>query len=93
MTPVSKQGGEIVKSLPRAPWFLIETLEREGGSTIDFEYIKNPYSDVKSRRGLLVGKWILGRKPDQVAVVRMGNNAAFVLLEESGVEIVVSEGE
>jgi len=90
MTPVSRQGGEIVESLTRAPWFLIETLEREGGSTIDFEYVKNPYSDVRSRRGLLVGKWILGRKPDQVAVARKGDNAAFVLLEESGVEIVVS---
>ena len=93
MTPVSKQGGEIVESLTRAPWFLMEILEGEGGSTIDFEYVKNPYSNVKSRRGLLVGKWILGRKPDQVAVARKGNNAAFVLLEESGVEIVVSEGE
>jgi len=91
MTPVSKQGGEIMENLTRAPWFLMEILAREGGSTIDFEYVKNPYSDVKSRRGLLVGQWILGRKPDQVVVARKGDNAAFVLLEESGVEIVVSE--
>ena len=92
MTPVGAQGGEIEASLTRAPWFLMETLDRGSGSTIDHEYVQNPYCEAGTRRGLLVGKWILGRKPDQVVVVRKNTGTAFVLLEESGVEIVVSKG-
>ena len=93
MTPVREQGGEIDGRLARAPWFLMETLERESNKILDREYVQNPYAAVTAKRGLLVGKWLLGRKPDQMVVVQKGDNAAFVLLEESGVEIVVSEGE
>jgi cation diffusion facilitator family transporter len=92
MTPVRAQGGEIEESLTRAPWFLVESLDRESGSTIDHEYVQNPYCEAGTRRGLLVGKWILGRKPDQVVVLMKDENTAIVLLEESGVEIVVSKG-
>lgn len=91
MTPVQNQRGEIAESLTRAPWFLVEAIERGGGSTIDFEYVKNPYATVRAKRGLLVGKWLLGRKPDQVVVYEKSENAAFVLLEESGVEIILSD--
>ncbi len=93
MTPVREQGGEIEESLTQAPWFLVETLDRESGSTIDHEYVQNPYCEAGTRRGLLVGKWLLGRKPNQVVVVRKNKGTASVLLEESGVEIVVSKGE
>jgi cation diffusion facilitator family transporter len=92
MTPVRAQGGEIEESLTRAPWFLVESLDRESGSTIDHEYVQNPYCEAGTRRGLLVGKWILGRKPDQVVVLMKDENTAIVLLEESGVEVVVSKG-
>lgn len=92
MTPVRAQGGEIEESLTRAPWFLVESLDRESGSTIDHEYVQNPYCEAGTRRGLLVGKWILGRKPDQVVVLMKDENTAIVLLEESGVEIVVLKG-
>lgn len=90
MTPVQAAGGEIEESLTRAPWFLVETLDRESGSTIDHEFLQNPYCRSMARRGLLVGKWIMGRKPDQVVVTRKNGGTAFVLLEESGVEIIVS---
>jgi len=91
MTPVRERGGAIEESLTRAPWFLVESLDRGSGSTIDHEYVQNPYCEAKAKRGLLVGKWILGRKPDQVVVSRQNEGTAFVLLEESGVEIIVSD--
>jgi len=89
MTPIRSKGGRTADSLTRAPWFLAETLDRESGSKIDHEYVPNPYCQSKARRGLLVGKWILGRKPDQVVVPRRNESTALVLLEESGVEIIV----
>ena len=89
MTPVLEKGGDIDGRLTRAPWFLLETLDRESGKAIANDYIQNPYAEVRSKRGLLVGKWLLGRKPDQLAVLEKKDNAATALLEESGVEIVV----
>lgn len=93
MTPVRDKGGEIDAHFARAPWFLVETLDRKSGKTLDHDYVQNPYAAVNTKRGLLVGKWLLGRKPDQVAVLRKDENAAMVLLEESGIEIVVLKGE
>jgi cation diffusion facilitator family transporter len=91
MTPVQAREGEIEEHLACAPWFLVETLDRDSGKILDREYIQNPYAEECTRRGLLVGRWILGRKPDQVAVAKKEENAAMALLEESGVDIVVSE--
>ena len=90
ITPVKQPGGDIHESLTQAPWFLLESIDRESGSTIDYRYVQNPYLQVHSKRGLLVGKWILGRKPDQVVVNRKSEGTAFILLEEAGVDIITS---
>ena len=91
MTPVRAQGGEIEESLTRAPWFLVESLDRESGSTIDHEYVQNPYCEAGARRGLLVGKWITGAQARPGGCRQKKHGHGFCAAGRVGVEIMVSK--
>jgi hypothetical protein len=54
----------------KAPWFCVETVERDSNEISGREYVQNPYWNAETKRGFLVGKWLLGFKPDQVLVAR-----------------------
>jgi hypothetical protein len=41
-------------------------------------------------KGLLVGRWLLGLKPDQVVVSEIKKGTAAVLLKEAGVEPILA---
>lgn len=87
ITPVDAYEGQTVMHFSRAPWFLMETIERDKG-TIDVRYLKNPYLAAESRRGIHLGGWLLKQKPDQVVVCGEKEGAAVKLLREAGVEIL-----
>ena len=42
-------------------------------------------------KSLLVGRWLLGLKPDQVAVAEIKEGTAAVLLKEAGVELILAK--
>ncbi|MBW2564892.1 MAG: hypothetical protein JRE29_12825, partial [Deltaproteobacteria bacterium] len=54
------------------------------------EYIRNPHWQAETKKGFLVGKWLLGFKPDQVVVVEKKEGTAAALLSEAGVELLLS---
>jgi predicted Fe-Mo cluster-binding NifX family protein len=89
-TPVKKPGGPFEPHLARAPWFLIETVERESQAVVNKEYLTNPHWNAEIKRGFLVGRWLLGLKPDQVVVFEEKEGTAMALLKEAGVEIILS---
>jgi predicted Fe-Mo cluster-binding NifX family protein len=77
--------------LAKAPWFCIETVERNSNEISSREYVQNPYWQAETKRGFLVGKWLLGFKPDQVCVAREKEGTASALLKEAGVEVILVE--
>jgi cation diffusion facilitator family transporter len=89
LTPVKKPGGPIETHLARAPWFLVETVDRKSHETIGQEYVQNPHWQEETKKGLLVGRWLLGLKPDQVVVAEIKEGTAAVLLKEAGVELIL----
>lgn len=90
ITPTKDHGGgPLDTGLTKAQWFLLETIDRETGEIRTREYFQNPYWEAKSRRGVLVGKWLLEFKPDQVLIFQEKGTAA-VLLKEAGVELILS---
>ena len=91
MTPVKAPEGEVEAHIPLAPWFLLETVDRKSGKVLDQEYIQNPHWKAETKKGSLVGRWMLGFKPDQVVVVKDKNEStATELLREAGVELILS---
>jgi cation diffusion facilitator family transporter len=91
MTPVKTPDGEVEAHIPLAPWFLMETVDRKSGSVLDQEYIQNPHCKAERKKGFLVGRWLLGFKPDQVVIAEDNNEStAIELLREAGVELVLS---
>jgi len=90
LTPVKKPGGPIEPQLTRTPWFLVETVDRKSHETIGQEYVQNPHWQEEAKRGLLVGRWLLGLKPDQVVVTEIKEGTAAVLLKEAGVELILA---
>ncbi len=85
--PVDGPKGILAKHLAKAPWFLLQTIDSISNDVISEEYIRNPYSMEKHKRGFLVGKWLLEFKPDQVIVAYKKEGTVQALLEEAGVEI------
>lgn len=90
LTPVKKPEGKIEAHMARAPWFLLETINRSDGKNSHHEYIRNPHWQAETKKGFLVGKWLLGFKPDQVVVVEKKEGTAAALLSEAGVELILS---
>ncbi|MCD6295738.1 MAG: cation diffusion facilitator family transporter, partial [Deltaproteobacteria bacterium] len=90
-TPVKEPGGIIAEHFAKAPWFLMETIERVSNKIIRPENLKNPHWQAETRRGFLVGKWLLEFKPDQVVLPRDKEGTAAALLKEAGVEIKLAE--
>ena len=87
ITPVLSPEGEICLHLGKAPWFLVETMTTEGKKVIKRKFIENRYVDAERKKGLLVGRWLLKLKPDEL-VAEDTESVALVLLKEAGVEIV-----
>lgn len=90
LTPLKDRGGEIEARLARAPWFMEQVFDRKSQAVVSEKYFQNPYWEEDSKRGFLVGKWILGLNPDQVMVVMEKEGTAFELLKEAGIEFVLS---
>jgi len=84
--------GSPAEHLAKAPWFLLETIDRTSTNIISQEYMKNPYWEEERKRGYLVGQWLLGFKPDQVRVTEQREGTALALLKEAGVEIIDTKG-
>lgn len=91
LTPVKEPGGPVEPHLARAPWFLVETMDRKNHQTIGQEYLQNPHWQEETKKGLLVGRWLLGLKPDQVVVAEIKEGTAAVLLREAGVELILAK--
>jgi cation diffusion facilitator family transporter len=88
LTPMREPEGAPAEHLAKAPWFLLETIERTSKNTVSQEYIKNPHWQEERKRGFLVGQWLLGFKPDQIMVAEQKEGTAVALLKEAGVEII-----
>ena len=88
LTPMMEPEGSPAEHLAKAPWFLLETVDRTSNTTMSQEYIKNPYWQEERKRGFLVGQWLLSFKPDQVVVAEQREGTASALLKEAGVEIL-----
>ncbi len=88
VTPVqSPTEGEISSHFASAPWFLVETMTTADRIVKKREFIENRYKDAKRKKGLLVGRWLLKVKPDEV-VTEEQDSVALELLKESGVELI-----
>jgi len=88
VTPVQSPEGEFsVAHVASAPWFLIETLLTESREVKKRQFIENRYKDAEKKKGMLVGRWLLKLKPDEV-VAEDSDSVALLLLKEAGVEIV-----
>ncbi len=88
LTPFKAPNGEVEAHLAKAPWFKLETIERESGQMVKHEYIQNPHWQAKTKKGFLVGRWLLELKPDQVIVAEKREGTAIALLQEAGVEFI-----
>jgi cation diffusion facilitator family transporter len=91
LTPVKAPGGDIEDHFAKAPWFLHETIDRKSQKIVSQEYIQNPHVDAETKRGFLVGRWLLDFKPDQVVAVEEKEGTAFALLKEAGVEVLLAK--
>ena len=54
-TPVKEPGGVIAEHFAKAPWFLMETIERVSNKIIRQENLKNPHWQAETRRGNKTG--------------------------------------
>ena len=90
LTPVKKPEGPIEAHMARAPWFLLEIIDKADAKISHREYVRNPHWQAETKKGFLVGKWLLGFKPDQVIVVEKKEGTAAALLSEAGVELILS---
>ncbi len=88
ITPVKGPEGEMSPHLAKAPWFLLEEIDRSTGKIVSVELMSNPHKDAERKRGYLVGKFLLEHKPDQVVNPGRKQGTAVALLEEAGVEIL-----
>jgi cation diffusion facilitator family transporter len=91
LTPVTEPEGPVELHLAKAPWFRMETIDRPTQRVLSRTHIQNPHWQAESKRGYLVGKWLLELKPDQVVVAGPGEGTAPALLTEAGVELLPAE--
>ncbi len=88
VTPVQSPDGELsVEHMASAPWFLVETINTESQKVKKRQFVENRYKDAEKRKGMLVGRWLLKLKPDEV-VAEDSESVALLLLKEAGVELV-----
>ena len=87
VTPVDSPNGVYSEQLGTAPWFLVETMTSEERVVKKREYIENRYKNAEKKRGLLVGRWLLKLKPDEI-VTSERESVALELLKDSGIEVV-----
>ncbi len=86
--PVQSPDGQLsVQPLASAPWFLVETINNESKEVKKRQFVENRYRSAKKKKGLLVGRWLLKLKPDEV-VAEESDSVALVLLKEAGVEMI-----
>ncbi len=90
-TPVQSPGGPLDAYLARASWFCLQEVDRASGEVLHEDCLENPHASAVTKRGFLVGRWLLDLKPDQVVVVERKEGTAAALLEEAGVELVTDE--
>lgn len=83
----SPEGGLNAQHMASTPWFLVETRTTETGEVKKRQFVENRYKDAQKKKGLLVGRWLLKLKPDEV-VAEDGESVALILLKEAGVDIV-----
>ncbi len=87
ITPVDGPEGKLNMYFTSTPWFLVETISTESKEVKKRQFIENRHKDAKKKKGLLVGRWLLKLKPDEV-VAEDNESVALVLLKEAGVEII-----
>lgn len=87
IVPVESPTGATSHRFATAPWFLVETMTTEGRVVKKREFVENRYRNAKKKKGLLVGRWLLKLKPDEV-VTEDHESVALELLKDSGVEVV-----
>jgi len=88
LTPIKKPGGSREPHLARAPWFLLEQIDVDTGRIKGRDYLENPHCRAETRRGLLVGQWLLGLRPDQLVASTEKESTITALLKEAGVDII-----
>jgi predicted Fe-Mo cluster-binding NifX family protein len=67
-------------------------VDAETGEVQESEVVENPHAGAERGKGLLVGRWLLSFRPDEVVVAHgAGRTAAFVL-REAGVRLVDANG-
>ena len=87
IVPLESPEGERSQSFATAPWFLVETMTTEGRVVKKREFVENRYRNAEKKKGLLVGRFLLKLKPDEV-VTEDHESVALELLKDSGVEVV-----
>lgn len=87
VTPVNSPDGVFSHQFATAPWFLVETMTTEGRVVKKRKFVENRYKNAKKKKGLLVGRWLLKLKPDEV-VTEDRDSVALELLKDAGVERV-----
>ena len=92
MTPMNSPDGHVSRHIGRAPWFLVETVNKKNDKVLR-EYIENPYFREERKKGYLVGKWLLSNKLDQLVIAEGSpvTGTAVALLEEAGVDIITEK--
>ncbi len=87
VVPVLGPNGQRSTRFATAPWFLVETMTSNGREVKKREFVENRYKNAKNKRGLLVGRFLLKLKPDEV-VAEKSESVALGLLKDSGVDII-----
>ncbi len=85
--PVKDPNGEFSNQFATAPWFLVETMTTKDRVVKKRQFVENRYRNAEKKKGLLVGRWLLKLKPDEV-VTEERDSVALELLKDAGVEIV-----
>ncbi len=91
ITPLAGPDGGVAAHFARAPYFRVDQIDRASGKVLDSQTLPNPHADAESKRGLLVGRWLLEQNPDQVCMVDTQKGTAAALLSEAGVELLPQE--
>ncbi len=87
ITPVDEPNGQVFEHMTAAPWFMIETIRLSTGKVARCQFVENKHRNAKKRKGLIIGKWLLSLKPDEV-VADDNDSTPITILKESGVVIV-----
>jgi len=91
ITPAGGPEGETLERLGDAPYFRIDTVDRETGQVTHSRVVESPHANAERKRGFLVGRWLLSFKPDEVYVGKIKESTAVLLLEEAGVKVLEEE--